>query len=394
MNRNARKTFTFTITIQFLTHMFDVFRNMMRRKTRTALTIFGIVVGILAVTVMGSMTEYFNILIENARAGAGESIIVTPKGGIRAVLSDADQGRIERVPGVQAVVPEVSTFLDSLGTVNFGPPDQVLGTPPEDVLKLWEQDDLSAGRWIQRGDSYHAVIGYNIAKKRKLGLGGTLTWREKDFQVVGILDETQTAPDGWVIMPMDIVQKTIKRPNLISQMNVLPERGVDPNLLVTRIKDAVDNVNVQTLDDQLNAIEDALAVFNAILLSSAILAAIIGGLAVVNTMIMSVSERTPEIGLKKAIGASDRNIVGEFLLEAAMIGLIGGAIGFLLGWGLAGLLNLSAAQSLGGTEIFKVTPRLAAIAIGFAVSLGVLAGLLPAWNAARLDPVVALREEG
>ncbi len=373
--------------------MLEILRNMMRRKVRTGLTVFGIVVGIFAVTVMGSMTEYFNVLIANARAGAGESIIVTPKGGFRATLSDADRRRIERVPGVKSIVPEVTTFLDSLSGVSFGPPDQMMGIPPDDALVLFSNDDLSAGRWIQRGDTYQAVIGYNIAKKKKLGLGGVLTWREKDFQVIGILKETQTAPDGWVIVPMDIVQRTLKRPDLITQMNVIPENAGEANALVARIKDAVENINVQTLDEQLDAIEQALAVFNAILLSSAVLAAIIGGLAVVNTMIMSVSERTPEVGLKKAIGATEGNIISEFLLEAAMIGLLGGAIGFLLGWGMAGLLNLSAAQALGGAEIFKVTPRLAAIAIGFAVILGMVAGLLPAWNAARLDPVVALREE-
>lgn len=373
--------------------MLEILKNMARRKVRTGLTVFGIVIGIFAVTVMGSMTEYFNGLIDNARAGANESIIVTPKGGFRSALSDADRGRIERVPGVKAVVPEVTTFLDSLGSVSFGPPDQVIGIPPEDIPKLFTRLTLAQGRWLERGDTYHIVIGSNIAKKKNLGLGGTLTWREKQFRVIGILNETQTAPDSWVIAPMDIVQKTMKRPNLISQMNVVPEDKNQAAALASQIKAAVDNVNVQTLQEQLDAVQQGLAVFSAILLSSALLAALIGGLAVVNTMIMSVSERTPEVGLKKAIGATDGNIIGEFLLEAAMIGLLGGALGFLLGWGLAGLLNVSAAQALGGTEIFKVTPRLAAIAIGFAVILGVVAGLLPAWNASRLDPVVALREE-
>lgn len=373
--------------------MLDILRNMFRRKVRTALTVFGIVVGIFAVTVMGSMTEYFNGLIDNARAGATESINVTPKGGFRATLSDADRGRIERVPGVKAVVPEVTSFLEGLGTVSFGPPDQVIGVPPESASLLLTRIQLAQGRLIQRGDSYQAVIGWNIAKKKKLGLGGTLTWREKDFQVVGILKETQTAPDGWVIAPLEIVQRTLKRPGLITQMNVIPEDKSKATALAAQIQSVVDNVNVQTLEEQLDAIQQGLAVFNAILLSSAVLAAIIGGLAVVNTMIMSVSERTAEIGLKKAIGASEGTIVREFLLEAAMIGLLGGALGFLFGWGLAGLLNVGASQALGGTEIFKVTPRLAAVAIGFAVVLGVMAGLFPAWNASRLDPVVALREE-
>jgi putative ABC transport system permease protein len=373
--------------------MIEILRNMMRRKVRTGLTIFGIVVGIFAVTVMGSMTEYFNGLIDNARAGAEESIIVTPKGGIRATLSDADARRIERVQGVRGVVPQVSTFYESLGSVSFGPPDQVLGIPPDKILQLWSNDDLAAGRWLERGDTYQMVVGTSIAKKENLKLGSTLTWREKDFQIVGLLKETQTAPDGWLIAPMDIVQKTIKRPNLITQINVIPEDKRQAPALAAKIKDEVSNVNVQTLQEQLDAIEQGLAVFNAILLSSAVLAAIIGGLAVVNTMIMSVSERTPEIGLKKAIGATNANIVGEFLLEAAVIGFLGGAIGFLLGWGVAGLLNVGVAQALGGSEIFKITPRLAAIAVGFAVLLGILAGLLPAWNAARLDPVIALREE-
>lgn len=373
--------------------MIEILRNMGRRKLRTGLTIFGIVVGIFAITVMGSMVEYFNLLIDNGREGASEAILVTPKGGIRATLSDADVRRIERVPGVQAAVPTVSTFFDGLGTVSFGPPSQVYGVPPEQIPLLWSQDDLEAGRFPQRGDTYQVVIGTTIAKNEKLGLGSTLNWRDKDFQVIGLLKETQTAPDGWLIAPMDIVQKVIKRPGLITQINVIPEDKSQAAALTARIKDQVENVNVQTLEEQLDQIEQGLGVFNAILLSSAVLAAIIGGLAVVNTMIMSVSERTPEIGLKKAIGATNGDIVGEFLLEAAVIGLLGGVIGFLLGWGMAGLLNLLATSALGGAEIFKVTLRLAAIAIGFAVALGVGAGLLPAWGASRLDPVIALREE-
>ncbi|RIK25968.1 MAG: hypothetical protein DCC52_10735 [Chloroflexi bacterium] len=373
--------------------MFEILRNMSRRKVRTGLTIFGIVVGVFAVTVMGSMTEYFNAMIDNARAGAGEAIIVSPKGGLRATLSQADVGRIERVRGVKTAAPQLATFFSSLSGASFGPPDQVIGIPPEQINQLWKPEDLAQGRWLQRGDTYQMVIGTSIAKKEKLKVGSILNWRDKDFEIVGLLKETQTAPDGWLIAPLEIVQKTIKRPNLITQINVVPEDPAHATALAAAIQDAVGNVKVQTLDEQLDAIEQALAVFNAILLSSAVLAAIIGGLAVVNTMVMSVSERTPEIGLKKAIGATNGNIIGEFLLEAATIGLLGGAIGFLLGWGMAALLNIGAAEALGGSEIFKVTPRLALIAIGLAVGLGTLAGLVPAWNASRLDPVVALREE-
>jgi putative ABC transport system permease protein len=91
------------------------------------------------------------------------------------------------------------------------------------------------------------------------------------------------------------------------------------------------------------------------------------------------------------VGASDREIVFEYLVEAGVIGLLGGVIGLLLGWGLASLLNAATSVALGGTAIFSVTPRLALVALGFALGLGAFAGLYPAWNAARLDPVKALR---
>ena len=123
--------------------------------------------------------------------------------------------------------------------------------------------------------------------------------------------------------------------------------------------------------------------------AAAMLALIIGGLSVVNTMLMSVSERVREIGLKKAIGARTHHILREFLAEAALIGLIGGVAGYLLGLVLTTLLNGS--NPSGG--LFLVTPGLTALAIGFAVALGAVAGLLPAIRAARMDPVRALRAQ-
>src|SRR5258708_4286206 len=219
--------------------MCEILRNVSGRKLGTGLTVFGIVVGIFALTVMGSLTEYFNVLIANARQNAGQTITVTPKGGFRATLSDADVKRIERVAGVKAAVPAITTLFSSEGEVSFGPPHEVDGVPPEQILLTWKNEDLSAGRWIQRGDTYQIVIGSNIAKKKKLAVGSTLTWREKDFQVVGVLKETQTAPDGWLFAPIDIVQKVIKRPNVISQINVIPQSKTDANALVATIKDQV-----------------------------------------------------------------------------------------------------------------------------------------------------------
>ncbi|MGE5140253.1 MAG: ABC transporter permease [Rudaea sp.] len=373
--------------------MFETFRNLLRHKGRTAMTILGIVIGIFAITVMGSLTEYFNALIGNAMQMAGNSITVTAKSGIiHATLTEGDRRAIERVPGVKAVFAEVQGALEPGSSgVSLGPGPTVIAYPPE----YFEYDklDLRKGRAIQRGDVYQAVIGSKIAKKKNLDLGGTLKWRDQDFTVVGILNETQTAPDDWVMVPLETARHVMERPTLISAFTVFPQDIREADAVVERIRSSVDTVSVQTLEEQLSRVSEGLAIFNVILLSGAIISVLVGGLAVINTMIMSVNERTHEIGLKKAIGATDGEIVREYVGEAALIGLLGGVIGFILGSGMTRVLNAAVGDSLGATDPFLLTPRLALIAIGFAVVLGAGAGLYPAWNAARLNPIEALRTE-
>jgi putative ABC transport system permease protein len=138
-----------------------------------------------------------------------------------------------------------------------------------------------------------------------------------------------------------------------------------------------------------NSFKSGGAIFTFMTTAAALLALIIGGLSVVNTMIMSVTERVREIGLKKAIGAKTRNILGEFLAESTAMGLIGGAIGYLLGLLLT--LALNSGDPSGG--VFLITPRLTWIALGFAVALGAGAGVVPAMRAAKMDPVTALRAQ-
>jgi putative ABC transport system permease protein len=170
---------------------------------------------------------------------------------------------------------------------------------------------------------------------------------------------------------------------------VYAKPGVNLDALAGRINAAVPAVDALKPSTLVSAMRSGAAVFTFMTTAAALLALIIGGLSVVNTMLMSVSERVREIGLKKAVGARTRHILTEFLAEAALIGLIGGVVGYLLGFALTTLLNGS--NPSGG--LFLVTPELTALAIGFAVALGAFAGLLPAIRAARMDPVRALRSQ-
>jgi putative ABC transport system permease protein len=165
----------------------------------------------------------------------------------------------------------------------------------------------------------------------------------------------------------------------------------DLDQIADRINGQVIGVKATKPSDVVNSFKSGGAIFTAITTAAALLALIIGGLSVVNTMFMAVSERVREIGLKKAVGATTFNVMSEFLLEATFIGLLGGVLGYLIGAGITIVAN--ATTPPGQSTLFLITPTLTILAIGFATALGAAAGVLPAWRAARMDPVMALRTE-
>ncbi len=378
--------------------MAEILRNMLRRKVRTVLTVLGIVVGVFAVTVMGGLSEYFNVMLDSAEKFAGGKINVSPVDRSAEKRPNETTVRLlQRVEGVKLVIRVLGDVLsDTQNTVNFGPPEQVLAVQPEYSALILEGVRVQQGRWLQSSDTYkyNAVIGSKIALTKKLTLGDTIEWRKKKFTVVGILESTNTTPDQYVVVPFDVARKEMKLPqDTVGGLAVVPREGADPEEVAKRIGREIPTLKATSPRQMINDVRQGLLIFNVIMLSGALLAAIVGGLSVVNTMIMSVNERTKEIGIKKAVGASDQDIVVEYLSESTVIGLVGGLIGLFLGYGMTLLLNAAASPSLGGTNLWVVTPRLAIIVVLFATVLGAAAGLYPAWNASRLDPVKALRTE-
>jgi putative ABC transport system permease protein len=178
--------------------------------------------------------------------------------------------------------------------------------------------------------------------------------------------------------------------DLVTTMTVYPEPGVDPEGLADRIELVVPNVSVMSGKDFDEQIGSATAILNAILVGIALISLAVGGLSVINTMAMSIAERTREIGIR-AIGGSRFRIVRELVTESALIGFIGGSIGLVLGAVVVILGNEAGRSS--GTVLFELTAASAVTAVLFATVLGALAGFVPALHAARLDPVTALRYE-
>ncbi len=383
--------------------MFDlIIRSMTQRKMRTGLTIFGIALGIFAVVVMGGMSEHMNLVVDKSLDLMADNIRVEPDGTFGGIgtLDESKVSQVKRVPGVSDAFGVLVTALDPEGGGGGFSTDMVFGVVPEKQLK---DAKLTSGRYLMPGDGYKVVIGSSIARKFNLKVGDELELKSKRLQrtssitntrnvsVVGILEYTGSMFDSAVQMPLDRAQKFYKMENTVSFIYAKPGIGTDPSDLAKRIELSVENVKSKSPEQLRKEIEGQLVIFGLITISAAVLAAVIGGLSVMNTMLMSVSERTKEFGLLKALGAERKTILLMTMGEAALMGVVGGITGIAAGSLLVHFLNKSFEAQ--GSALFAITPRLVVIGLLFATLLGIVCGTYPAYRATKMSPMEALRYE-
>jgi putative ABC transport system permease protein len=398
--------------------MNQIVRNLVRRKLRSFLTISGIVIGILALTTMGALANNFNALLDGgAKYIAGYvSVGDASSNGLggSGVLPLAKQSELAAVPGVARVFPSISVAAKpgSLNVVSLGIPDYISSLDPAENNYSALRLTFASGHTLDAGAAGQIVLGSNFAAEFNKRVGDSITlpikpsdanadFVQHTYTVVGILNKTLTEPDTGAFVGLADAQQLLKdqlSPALqtsfdqalyVTGFDVYGTPGTNLDTLADHINAQVAGVKAQRPSKLVAALEAGGALFTEITMAAALLALVIGGLAVINTMIMAVSERVREIGLKKAIGATTKAVMVEFLLESSFIGLIGGLIGFGLGFAVTTLINATMPASQGA--IFLVTPGLAALCVGFALALGTVAGIIPAFRASRMDPVAALR---
>ena len=399
-------------------------------KLRSALTVLGIVIGVTTVISMVSIIEGFNNNIVKNFQSFGATLVQFQKYDPRFGPGERDESERQRknltyedalalkaqAPSMLAVSPERYTFAGdggvSIDTTYEGKeaqPDGLIGTT--DDYPIANNHFVGEGRFFNEGDVRRSaqvtVVGHSIAEAlfpRADPIGKWVTITGRKYMVVGVMEKQGStmfeSTDSHIYLPLttfDSNYPSVKKERGVNIATIpkKPEwvdRIVEEGTAILRTRRKVpfnkpNDFGIMTPDKLIGNFKAITGGVTLAMLFISSIALLVGGVGVMNIMLVSVTERTREIGLRKAIGAVRRDIVQQFLIEAMTLSAIGGVIGISLGLGIAWIVR--------AMELLPTTTPLWSIVVGFvvSVSIGLFFGIYPAYKAAKLDPVEALRYE-
>ena len=400
-------------------------RALLSNKLRSALTMLGILIGVAAVISVLSLGSAQAAIVEESFATLGSNLIyVTPPelgmGGVGAqstlTLEDA-QAIAQDAPSVKRVSPMAQTYAQVVAGGESLSNTIIAGVAPE--AEVVDNYAVAQGSFITKFDygarSRVAVLGSEVAKTlfgemdptgQSLRIGG------RQFQISGVLKSRGMGfglEDMRVYIPLSTFYITLatsqvgSRGSSVNMISVQVESSDELESAeqeITAILRDTHNIregedddfrvlNVASVSDQ---VTEVLGILQLILAGIAGISLLVGGIGIMNIMLVSVTERIREIGLRKAVGAKRRDILTQFLIESATLSLCGGAVGIGLGWIIVKIMSV-VATNLGFTLSVTLPGYAIVLSVGVAILIGLVSGLYPAIRAARLDPIESLRHE-
>lgn len=382
----------------------------------------GIFIGIASVVGLISLGQGLQEAINDQFALiGGDKLFITPKDagfgppGFTSAgkLTKDDIKVIERVSGVDAVAGRLFNALQI--EFNDKVSAQFVASVPNDadglnLIKEIELLNMDQGRFLKHNDKNKIVIGANFIQDtnpfgKKISLGNSLIIKREKFKVIGIIKKTgDPGLDSGILMVEDDLRILVDEDEKFNALMVKVSEGSNPVKVSESIKRALrsdrnlkegkEDFSIQTPEQLLQSFNSILNIVQVVLVGIAAISLLVGGIGIMNTMYTSVVERTKEIGIMKAVGAKNKDILLIMLFESGLLGFTGGLIGVFIGAGLSKGVEYVAFQSF-GTSLIKAHLSLELIfgALLFSFLIGTISGLLPAKRASALAPVDALRYE-
>ena len=379
-------------------------------------TVLGIAVGMAGLVALGGMAERITRFIEGGDRFVLGQISVAGQGlGMGAGFTGGGllpRGKLQEilaVPGVAAVQAQVMLPLNPVTS-------QFLTLTQELILGLdlsvpmpnrhYRELPVRAGRFLRSGDRREVVVGADFAAARGLGPGSRLALDGRDFVVVGVLERTLTAPDRFAIVGIEAARDlwlakdpllrqvfgagaSLSLQDLNTGAAVGWVDGEDPDAVARRIAQRVAGVNIAIPSEVSRLLRNSTAFFSALIVGIGTLGLLIGALSLANTVTAALFERIRDFGIKRALGATDLQLLAEVLRESLVVSLAGGgagiALALALGWGIHGWVARQ------GQQLFLFSPRLLAGAVVFSLVLGALAAAHATFRIARVPPAEAIR---
>jgi putative ABC transport system permease protein len=395
-------------------------RALRRNAMRTALTALGMIIGVAAVIVMMALGSGARNAIETQIRNVGSNLVTVNAGSNRnwnvrggqggsSTLTVADAEAIrENIPGVRYLTPGLNIRVQAISSLgNWSTQAQgsnqelpAIRSWPTEMGSFFTEDDVKRASKV-------VVLG-SVARDQLFGagydpVGETLRLRNQPFRVIGVLSKKGQASfggdqDDTMIVPFTTVQKKLTGQDYLREITVSAAPGVDLNQMVAQIQALLrerhgippggdDDFLVRTLDEMAGVLTQTTNTMTYLLAGIAAVSLLVGGIGIMNIMLVSVTERTREIGLRLSVGARDLDVLLQFLTEAMVLSLAGGAIGVALGFAASRVLT----QVMQWSTLVTIDAVL--LSFGCAAAIGIFFGFYPARKAAGLDPIDALRYE-
>ena len=375
------------------------FRNLLSKKTRTFLALMGLMIAVVGVVGLISISDGIKNMV-NESLGQLQGVQVVQKDSLSPMLSKVDMDiidEIESFPEVDLVTPRVFGIASSIDGKPFLSGEgfgmgvgEVIGIDPvkegSSGKTGFSAAKITQGRFLKASDAYSVVIGKTIADDYKKMVGSVIEINDVRFKVVGIWTTGSSATDNTILMPIDIARKVFGFPN--DKAAMLTVYTKDPTAIESvskKIELRIDGVDAKSGSEYAKDVSSVFSSLDLFFWAISLIAVVVGGVGILNTMLMSVMERFRDFGILKAIGWSNSNIMTLVISESIILGAVGGTIGIAAGYVLVEI----AKPTLGFP--MQVTPTLALTAFLLASFLGLIGGLYPAYRASRLNPIEAIR---